>query len=84
MRAMYASTISDYADFPLPDGGQGTLAQALGQKSYGKVYVMLGVNELSGAETDRQNFYADMDESSKAHSSRSSQNRMSPLRFQSS
>jgi len=57
---MYASTISDYADFPLPDGGQGTLAQALGQKSYGKVYVMLGVNELSGAETDRQNFYADM------------------------
>lgn len=57
---MYAGTILDCKNFGLPDGGAGTLADALSQKSYGKAYIMLGVNELSGADYDRQNFYSSM------------------------
>jgi hypothetical protein len=55
-----ASAILNYSDFTLPDGGTGTLADALSQKTYGKVYVMLGVNELSSSQYERQKFYDSM------------------------
>ncbi len=38
----------------------GTLEQALSQKSYGKVYIMLGINEIAPTETSRQYFYNSM------------------------
>lgn len=55
-----ASRMLTYADFELPDGGKGGIADALSQKTYGKVYIMLGVNELSSAPGDRQAFYNSM------------------------
>ncbi len=33
-------------DFTLPGGDKGNLWDALGQKQYGKVYILLGINEL--------------------------------------
>ncbi len=36
-----------YKKFDLPDGGTGTLEQGLSQREFGKVYIMLGVNEIS-------------------------------------
>lgn len=33
-------------DFTLPDGEKGNLWDALGKKQYGKVYILLGINEL--------------------------------------
>lgn len=46
-----------YREFPLPLGGNGTLEEVLQQESYGKVYVMLGVNEItSGLEATRESY----------------------------
>lgn len=36
-----------YRKFDLPNGGTGTLETGLGQKQFSKVYIMLGVNEIS-------------------------------------
>ncbi len=36
-----------YKKFKLPGGGTGTLETGLGQKEFSKVYIMLGVNEIS-------------------------------------
>lgn len=38
--------------FKLPDGSQGTLEQALKQKQYGKIYLLLGINELGNAKPE--------------------------------
>lgn len=42
-----AAGATSYSRFALPDGGTGTLAAGLSQKQFRKVYVMLGVNEIS-------------------------------------
>lgn len=42
-----AADASGYSKFTLPDGGTGTLADGLGQKDFSKVYIMLGVNEIT-------------------------------------
>lgn len=45
-----------YKKFDLPNGGTGTLEKGLGQKQFSKVYVMLGVNEISSSsERFKQN-----------------------------
>lgn len=36
----------DKVDFTLPGGNKGNLWDALGQKQYGKIYILLGINEL--------------------------------------
>lgn len=41
-----AGTLS-YKKFDLPGGGTGTLETGLGQKQFSKVYIMLGINEIS-------------------------------------
>ncbi|MBP8640701.1 MAG: S-layer homology domain-containing protein [Oscillospiraceae bacterium] len=38
----------------------GTLEQALALKSYGKVYIMLGINEIGSTDSSRQSFYTSM------------------------
>lgn len=38
----------------------GTLEQALGSKTYSKVYIMLGINEIGSTEASRQSFYTTM------------------------
>ena len=38
----------------------GTLEQALSLKSYGKIYIMLGVNEIGTSTSSRQAFYTSM------------------------
>ncbi len=38
----------------------GTLEQALSQKQYSKVYIMLGINEIGSTDTSRQSFYNSM------------------------
>ncbi|NLV86383.1 MAG: hypothetical protein GX025_04100 [Clostridiales bacterium] len=38
----------------------GTLQQALSQKSYGKIYIMLGVNEIGSADYHQQSFYSNL------------------------
>lgn len=42
----------------VPD--KGTLKQAISQKQYGKVYIMLGVNEIGSASYHQQAFYSNM------------------------
>lgn len=42
-----AADASGYSKFTLPDGGTGTLADGLRQKEFSKVYIMLGVNEIT-------------------------------------
>lgn len=42
-----ADGASDYSQFNLPGGGTGTLADGLRQKDFSKVYIMLGVNEIT-------------------------------------
>ncbi|NCC68189.1 MAG: hypothetical protein EOM14_08365 [Clostridia bacterium] len=41
--------LNRYKGFPLADGSSGTLAQVLSENSYGKVYIMLGTNELGSS-----------------------------------
>lgn len=38
-----------YKSFKLPGGGTGTLETGLGQKQFSKVYIMLGINEISSS-----------------------------------
>ena len=64
-----ASTTSllNRLDFPLSSthidengnsvADKGSLGQALSEKSYGKVYIMLGVNEIGSGSYHQQNFY---------------------------
>lgn len=40
-----------YKKFDLPDGGTGTLETGLSQREFSKVYVMLGVNEISASSS---------------------------------
>ena len=42
-----AQDVVDYEFYQLPDGRYGTLSDALHSKSYGKVYIMLGINDSS-------------------------------------
>ena len=42
-----AQAVVDYEFYELPDGRYGTLSDALHAKSYGKVYIMLGINDSS-------------------------------------
>lgn len=42
-----AERAADYSKFDLPDGGTGTLADGLRQKEFSKIYIMLGVNEIT-------------------------------------
>jgi len=39
---------------------KGTLEQALSQKAYKKVYIMLGINEIGSSVSSSQNFYSSM------------------------
>lgn len=39
-----------YSKFKLPNGGTGTLKTGLGQKDFSKVYIMLGVNEITASK----------------------------------
>ena len=48
-----AAGVPSRSQFSLPDGGTGTLADGLGQKDFSKVYIMLGINEIS---TSRDRF----------------------------
>ena len=48
--------LNSYEGFTLEGGSSGTLAQVLSENSYGKVYIMLGTNELgSSASTFKSN-----------------------------
>lgn len=42
-----AAGASTYSRFDLPGGGAGTLADGLSRKQFSKIYIMLGVNEIS-------------------------------------
>ena len=42
-----AQDVVDYGLYQLPDGRYGTLSDGLHSKSYGKVYIMLGINDSS-------------------------------------
>lgn len=42
-----AAGASTYSSFDLPGGGSGTLADGLSRKQFSKIYIMLGVNEIS-------------------------------------
>lgn len=47
-----AQDVVDYGFYQLPDGRYGTLSDGLHSKSYGKVYIMLGIND-SSLDVDR-------------------------------
>jgi hypothetical protein len=55
-----AKRMLTYDGFTLPDGGTGTVSDALTGSSFGKVYIMLGVNELGSADYDLQSYYDSM------------------------
>ena len=42
-----AQDVVDYGFYELPGGGYGTLSDGLHRRSYGKVYIMLGINDSS-------------------------------------
>jgi len=42
-----AAGVATHRRFDLPNGGTGTLETGLGQKEFSKVYIMLGVNEIT-------------------------------------
>ncbi len=48
-----------YSKFDLPDGGTGTLTDGLGQRQFSKLYIMLGVNEISSSS---KSFQANMED----------------------
>lgn len=52
-----AKGVNTSSKFKLPNGGTGTLAKGLGQKDFSKVYIMLGINEIS---TSKDNFKKNM------------------------
>lgn len=45
-RGLSVDKLEDTAIFPLPSGGTGTVYQVLQEQSFGKAYLMFGVNEL--------------------------------------
>ncbi len=47
-----------YSKFDLPDGGTGTLTDGLEQRQFSKIYIMLGVNEISSS---KKSFKANME-----------------------
>lgn len=54
-----AAGVADYSRFDLPNGGTGTLADGLEQKDFSKVYIMLGVNEITASkDTLKENMAA--------------------------
>ena len=55
-----AKKMLTYDGFTLESGETGTLSAALSEKSYGKVYIMLGVNELGSSDYDVQSYYDSM------------------------
>ncbi len=56
-----AKRMLTYDQFTLADGETtGTLSAALAEKSYGKAYIMLGVNEMGTSDYDRQSFESSM------------------------
>ena len=55
-----ARGVVDYDEYPLPNGGLGTLDQALHQKAYGKVYIMLGINDCNDREDRIEEFLKPM------------------------
>ena len=57
-----AAGASSYSKFDLPNGGTGTLRQGLNQKQFSKIYIMLGVNEISSSkENYKKNMTAILD-----------------------
>lgn len=53
-----AQDVVDYAYYELPGGGYGTLRDGLQRKTYGKVYIMLGINDCS-LRDDRVDTFTD-------------------------
>lgn len=45
-----AAGVLGYSQFDLPNGGAGTLETGLGQKDFSKVYIMLGINEITTSQ----------------------------------
>lgn len=57
-----AAGASGYSKFKLPNGGTGTLKKGLGQKQFSKIYIMLGVNEITTSkERYKENMLAILD-----------------------
>lgn len=62
----YASTsmsvlgVADVDAVTLADGSTGTILEGLAQKSYGKIYILLGINEISMAPADFRAAYETM------------------------
>ncbi len=57
---MSAVDILGCGDFSLPDGSAGTLRQGLSMKSYGKVYLILGTNDMPGGYANLPRFRQSM------------------------
>lgn len=55
-----AQQVIDHEYYELPDGSYGTLSEGLHMKSYGKVYIMLGINDCNGREDRLERFLAPM------------------------
>ena len=55
-----ARGIITHETIELPQGGLGTLEDGLANNSYGKVYIMLGINDCSDRETRKQEFVEPM------------------------
>ncbi len=53
-----STTHTDESGATVPD--KGTLAQAISQKSYGKVYIMFGANDIGTTDAHKQSFYNNM------------------------
>lgn len=57
-----AAGAAKYSKFKLPNGGTGTLKKGLGQKQFSKIYIMLGVNEITTSkERFKENMLAILD-----------------------
>lgn len=52
-----AAGVTGYKKFDLPNGGTGTLKAGLSQKQFSKIYIMLGINEIS---TSKDRFKTNM------------------------
>lgn len=50
----------DFPYYPLPNGGDGSLRKALEQAQYGKVYIMLGINDCTNKDDQLEKFLAPM------------------------
>ena len=55
-----AQNVVDYEYYELPNGGYGTLSDGLHANSYGKVYIMLGINDSSLRENRDEEFMSPM------------------------